>query len=120
MKKHAIIGILLLSLMFVPPTIAQAVVLNRAAPVGGRMTSIPTDLQASIVCSATYGPFLLTPFNISVPGPFFIQDSKRGTPKRNGYFLGLYKPMPDMGTCYNPETGAPIPAFGIKLYGVSR
>lgn len=36
------------------------------------------------------------------------------------YILGNYSLVPDLGTCYNPETGVPIPAFEIKPYGVSR
>lgn len=41
-------------------------------------------------------------------------------PKVSGYILGLYNAIPDLGTCYNTETGVPVPAFKITLYGVSR
>lgn len=41
-----------------------------------------------------------------------------GAPKSGGYILGLYNSIPNTTTCYNPASGVPLPAFGIKLYGV--
>ena len=88
--------------------------------VGGRVNQLPPDLEATIVCSAPYGPFTLRPFNTAVPGPYFIRNTVQSTPSRNGYFLGLYRAIPDLGICTNPETGTPVPAFEVKVYGVSR
>ncbi len=88
--------------------------------VGGRVSQIPPDLESTITCNAIYGPFTLRPFNTATPGPYFIKNSINTTPNRNKYFLGLYRPVPDIGTCTNPETGVPVPAFEIKVYGVSR
>ncbi len=43
-----------------------------------------------------------------------------GTPRSSGYVLGMYNAIPNMSTCYNPETGTPLPAFKVVKYGVSR
>lgn len=91
-----------------------------ALGIGGRISQTPPDLQSTIVCNASYGPFTVRPFHASIPGPYFIRNTTSTTPRQNGYFLGLYQVVPNMGTCTNPETGAPIPAFEIKTYGASR
>lgn len=116
MKKHKWISIFSLILFFALPMFADA---QASMPFGGRVTQLGTDLAHTIVCSAPVGPFLIRPYNAAVPGPYFARTSSK-FPKRGGYALGLYKLIPDVGTCVNPATGAPLPAFELKIYGVSR
>jgi hypothetical protein len=118
MKKHKSIGILLLIAIIIPT-------LAHAASLGGRVVSGPTQLQATIICNAAYGPFMMMPFNFAVSGPFFIRKVDNGTPRLSGFLLGQYTIIPDLSTCFTPE-GIPVPAFEIKprtskpTYGVSR
>ena len=120
MVRHKIIGLFILATAIMAPVLTLRAATFGSFGVGGKITATQTDLQATITCAATYGPFIVRPVNLATPGPYFIRTSLTQTPKRNGYFLGLYKPIPDVSTCYNPETGAPVPAFEIKIYGVSR
>ncbi len=116
MIRHKIAGIGIFFLIAAYPLLSHAAPLQRA--LGGRVISGPAQLSATITCAATYGPFLLQPFGIGLPGPYFIQNALRGIPRTSGYFLGLY--TPNTGTCYNAETGVPVPAYNIDIYGVSK
>jgi hypothetical protein len=123
MKKLATVICVALFAVILVPVLSHAALqrsFTMGTGIGGSVTSIPTDLQATIVCTAAYGPFIMRPYNTAVPGPYFIRVTNRGTPRRNGNVLALYNTVPDTGTCYNPETGVPVPAFEIKLYGTSR
>lgn len=118
MNHHRIVGITVFILLSIMPFFVFAQSLGTTAPVGGKVLRV--GKSESIVCAAMSGPIFLLPFNIAIPGPFFIRFSKNTKPKRGGYLLGNYNTIPDMGTCYNPETGAPIPAFELRPYGASK
>jgi hypothetical protein len=118
MKHHKYIAITLFILFISVPFLVSAKGFGLKRPVGGRVTK--TGSSAEIVCSAASGPIFIKPFNVAVPGPFFIRTTNNGTPKKGGYLLGNYTAVPDVGTCYNPETGAPVPAFELKPYGASK
>jgi hypothetical protein len=120
MRKHKIIVLTILIIFIAVPVVSFAISFPTNRPIGGRVITTPIDTAAAIVCAAAYGPFSVLPVNIAVPGPFFIQNIKAGIPARDKHFLALYNAVPDFSTCHNPETGAPIPAFKIKIYGVSR
>lgn len=118
MKHHKYIGIISFIFLSFFPVVGYAGSLGLNKPTGGRvLTAGKTPL---IVCAAMSGPIFIRPFNISAPGPFFIRTALSGKPKTGGYLLGNYKIIPDLGTCTNPETGVPIPAFELKPYGVSK
>lgn len=122
MIKHKIAGIIILLVIGLWPVALSAAGFSRSLsfPLGGRVTMTREDLQTEIVCTASYGPFMLFPFNTAIPGPHFIRSATNGIPKRSGYFLGNYMTVPDVGTCVNPVTGIPVTAYEIKIYGVSR
>ncbi len=86
-------------------------------PFGGK---IITTKSPVITCASTYGPLTMQPITKGIPGISFISKGDGGTPKTGSYILGNYELAPNVGTCYNTETGAPVPAFSIKTYGVSR
>ncbi len=118
MYNHRILGILFFIGLCALPLFSYAQSLGISQPVGGKVVKV--GKSETLVCAATVGPIFITPFNIAPPGPFFIRLSTSGRPKKGGYIIGNYSVVPDIGTCYNPETGAPIPAFELKPYGVSR
>ena len=120
MRKHTLFGIIAFAAIAFFPVSLYAAPLKRQFGLGGRVTTGPAELSAAITCTASYGPFLMLPFNIATTGPYFIRATTKGLPRPSGYLLGMYKITPDMNTCFNPETGAPIPAFEVKPYGVSR
>lgn len=118
MKRHKYIAILILFLLFISPIFASAAGFSSFFPIGGKV--LKTEPSAEIVCAALYGPIFITSINFSsTPGPFFIRYG-RMTPRAGGWILGKYNIIPDVGTCYNPETGVPIPAFELRPYGTSR
>lgn len=112
--KYALI--LLIALIAIPVLLHAATLRS----LGGRVVSTPQQMSATITCTAAYGPFMMQVFNTAVPGPYFIRATTRGVPSLSSYLLGNYRIIPDIGTCYNSQTGAPVPAFEIKLYGTSR
>jgi hypothetical protein len=121
MKKHKsiVLGIFCIALLI--PALSYAIGGIPVRPFGGSIISTPSDNSATIVCTAAYGPFFIKPVSPTFPaGPYFIQITNKGTPKRLGWILGNYELIPDAKTCVNPETGAPIPSFKVKLYGVSK
>ena len=118
MKHHKYIAIGLFLFLIAIPFIGYAKSFGLKLPVGGRV--INTKPTAAIVCTAASGPIFMTVFNIAMPGPFFIRTSTKTLPKSNGYLIGNYSVTPDLGTCVNPETGAPVPAFELKQYGASK
>lgn len=91
-------------------------------PFAGRVLLTAPQMASTIVCAAIRGPFTIQPFNMSTFGPYFVStsalSSNSGAPKSGGYILGLYNSIPNTTTCYNPASGVPLPAFGIKLYSV--
>ncbi len=122
MHRHKLITISFLLVVLMIPLIAFAgfgstTFGNR--PIGGRIfNTLPTPLVA---CSTPAGPLAAQPFIQAFSSPYFIRTVNSGMPRIGGYILGLYNPIPDMsGVCYNPETGAPVPAYEFKTYGVSR
>lgn len=119
MKKHKYIVLGIFLILISIPAITFAVS-KRTRPFGGMILSTPTDLSAAITCTAGYGPFIIRPVSVHPAGPYFIQFPKKGLPKRLGWIIGNYNLVPDTKTCFNPETGAPVPAFEVTLYGVSR
>lgn len=120
MKKHKLIVLGLFLIAFLIPALSYAVKKVPPRPFGGSIISTPTDSSATITCTAAYGPFFIRPVAKYPAGPYFIRITKSGTPKRLGWILGRYQLNPDTKTCLNPETGAPVPAFEVTLYGVSR
>lgn len=118
-KKNEIkiIGFLILCILIILPFSSLAQSASIKMPMGGKVKK--TGKTATLVCAAMYGPTFVIPYNGAPPGPYFIRAGTRG-PKVDKYILGMYNPIPDMSTCYNPESGAPIPAFELKPYGVSR
>lgn len=113
--KYIVLGFLVLCIMV--PLMASAASLGLMRPTGGRI--IKSGPSAEIVCAATFGPLFIKPVNFAPAGPFFIRTG-RMVPRSGGIILGNYNPIPDVGTCYNPETGVPIPAFEFRPYGASR
>lgn len=118
MKKHRTITLLFLLILFTSPLVTRAS-FGLYQPLGGRVLG-GRAVSSVITCAATYGPFAVQPFVLAPIGPYFIRAGLNGAPKTSGYILGLYRSVPDVGTCYNSETGVPIPAFGLQPYGVSR
>jgi hypothetical protein len=118
MKHHKRVVILIITVIAFLPIIVYAQSSGLKRPVGGKV--IMVGKTAAIVCAAMSGPIFIRPYNIAPPGPYFIRAGLSGKPKVNGYILGLYNIVPDTGTCTNPETGVPIPAFELKPYGVSK
>ena len=117
MKKHRTIGFLLLIIVVTNPLTTLAS-LGLYQPLGGRVLG-GGAVSSVVTCAATYGPFAVQPFVLAPMGPYFIRIGLSGAPKTAGYILGLYRSIPDVGTCYNSETGAPVPAFDINPYAVS-
>ncbi|MBP6858182.1 MAG: hypothetical protein KBC11_03295 [Candidatus Pacebacteria bacterium] len=117
MKHHKYLVIIIFIALLIP-IISYAQSIGTKMPVGGKV--IQSGKSPAIVCAAMSGPIFIRPYNLALPGPYFIRASLSGRPKSGGYILGLYSTIPDLGTCTNPETGVPIPAFELKPYGVSR
>ncbi|MCC7436721.1 hypothetical protein IT402_02520 [Candidatus Nomurabacteria bacterium] len=117
MKHHKYI-VLIIFIALLIPVFTQAQSFGLKMPVGGKV--IQAGKTPAIVCAAMSGPIFVNPYNIAIPGPYFVRAGLSGKPKSGGYILGLYSVIPDIGTCTNPETGVPIPAFELKPYGVSR
>lgn len=120
MKKHKFIVLGLLLILIAIPALSFAISMPTKRALGGRVITTPPDTAALIVCTVAYGPFSVLPVNPAIPGPFYIENLKSGTPTKNKWVLALYETIPSMDVCNNPETGVPIPAFKIKIYGVSR
>jgi hypothetical protein len=118
MKHHRYIGVTIFILLFIVPFISYAKINTLKKPVGGRVVS--SKQTATVVCAAASGPIYMKPFNRASPGPYFVRTGTSGIPKASGYMLGNYSITPDLTTCTNPETGAPVPAFELRPYGVSR
>lgn len=133
MKKHKYIVFLIGLLTFTLPIVAFGDIFYNDTNINGLQNSrgvsrlvrplgariIKSGQSAEVACSTTSGPIFIKPFVRATTGPYFIRDSKMVvSPKK--LLLGNYNLIPDLETCYNPETGAPIPAFEIKPYGVSR
>lgn len=118
MKHHKYIAILALIAIVLLPIMTYAQSAGLKMPVGGKVLQV--GKTPAIVCAAMYGPIFMRVFNFSLPGPFFIRGGLAGRPKVNGYLLANYSIVPDLGTCTNPETGVPIPAFELRPYGVSK
>ena len=117
-KHHTYIGATIFILLLIVPFISYAKINTLKKPVGGRVIS--AQQTAAIVCAAASGPIFIRTFNIASPGPYFIRTGTAGIPRAGGLILGGYSIIPDLGTCTNPETGAPVPAFELRPYGVSR
>lgn len=117
MYRHKkIVFILIIGLVFIP-LIVSAAGFGFQRPTGGRIVKM--GASAEIACAAQYGPIFIKPVNIAPPGPYFIRSGK-SIPRVGGLILANYNTITDVGTCYNPETGVPIPAFEFKPYGASR
>lgn len=118
MKRHKNISLLIILCTVLIPVFAYAGSIGLSMPVGGKV--LQAGKTPAIVCAAMSGPIFIRPYNAALPGPYFIRAGLAGKPKVGGYIIGLYSAIPDLGTCTNPETGAPIPAFELKPYGVSK
>lgn len=120
MKRHASILILLAVAIVTVPLFAFSAGFNfsgLALPTGGRI--LKSGPSAELVCAALYGPIFIRPVNFAPIGPFFVRTGLF-FPRAGGLILMNYKIIPDVGTCYNPATGVPIPAFELRPYGTSR
>jgi len=89
-------------------------------PIGGKVLSSGGASSSLITCTATYGPIFMLPYVPALSGPYFIRLGTNGTPRSKGHILGNYSVVPDFKTCFQSQSGVPVPAFEIKLYGVSR
>lgn len=134
MRKHKYMALFIGLLIFIMPAITLGDIFYNdtninglqnargvnllTKPLGGKVIAV--GKTPAIVCAAMSGPIFIRPYNIALPGPYFIRASLSGRPKVAGYTLGLYRAVPDIGTCTNPESGVPIPAFELKPYGVSQ
>lgn len=123
MKHHKSIVLIILILIFLIPFVSNAAGFSLSSslakrPLGGKI--IKSGQSAEIACSTPSGPIFMRPFNLAISGPFFIRSTTGSFINSGKYLLGNYNLIPDLGTCYNPETGAPIPAFEIKPYGISQ
>ncbi len=117
MYRHKkIVFIAIIALVCIPLAVSAAG-FGLQRPTGGRI--MKSGPSAEIACAAQYGPIFIKPVNAAPAGPYFIR-SGRTFPRQGGLTLGNYNIITDVGTCYNPETGAPIPAFEFKPYGASR
>ncbi len=112
-----ILGFALGNLMKTKESLA---VVSLQEPTGGTVAATQIELAAEIVCNAAIGPFTISPLVNAPTGPYFVRFNRSSTPSIGSKMLGLYTKIPDVGTCYNPETGAPIPAFELTRYGASR
>lgn len=91
-------------------------------PFGGKVIS---TTNPAITCINTEGgPIMITPVRAYPPGPYATTLVTRRhsyyVVKPGSWIIGLYNPIPDVTTCINPETGAPVPVFAIKVYGISK
>lgn len=123
MQHHKSIGIGIVGFVFIIPLIAFGAGTSSflSRPFGGRVLDTGAAGNLLITCTSTYGPITMHPYVLgNLPGPYFIRSGKSGSPRTGGFILGLYSQTPDTRTCYNTETGAPVPAYEIKTYGVSR
>lgn len=123
MKKHRNIVLVILFIFILIPMVASAAGFSISSnltrrSLGGKI--IRVGQTAEIACNTASGPIFVRPFNIATFGPFFTKDTTSLDIRANKQILANYKLIPDLKTCYNPETGAPIPAFEIKTYGISR
>lgn len=118
MRHHKYIVFVFIITLIAVPVASYAKGFGLTRPTGGRVLSAkPT---AAIACSAIAGPIFIKPVVVGVSGPFFIRVATKMTPREGGLILGNYTVTPDVGTCYNPETGAPVTAYELKPYGASR
>lgn len=117
MVRHKIIVLSFILFIICIPVVVSASGFGTQRPTGGRIVKM--GASAEIACAAKYGPIFIKPVNIAPTGPYFIRFGK-SIPKVGGLILANYNIIPDVGTCYNPETGVPIPAFEFRPYGASR
>jgi hypothetical protein len=90
---------------------------------GGKVIS--TTNPAVACFNAEGGPIIIAPVRDTFPPGMYATTlaTKRysniivapGT-----WIIGTYNPVPEIGTCFNAETAAPIPTFTIKKLGVSK
>lgn len=123
MRHHTFIALLLLISMFAIPIVVFAGFGSTSLmyrPIGGRILDTGTIGRALITCTSAYGPLTMQSVIPAATGPYFIRTALGGTPRPGGYILGLYRQSPSYGTCYNTETDAPVPAYELTMYGVSR
>ncbi len=118
MKHHKYLSISVFIIFIIFPFFVYAKINPLVKPIGGRI--VKSGKSAEIVCAASAGPIFIKSFGNATPGPFFIRNTDKGMPRQNGLILGNYTVVPDVGTCYNPATGAPITAFELRPYGTSR
>jgi hypothetical protein len=124
-KRHFYISLLLLLALLCIPFIVHARLGIDSFGIGTRGLGarvLTTGIQSSavITCAATYGPLFTAPVVAAPPGPYFISLGTNGAPRSGGWILANYSIVPNFGTCYNTQTGFPIPAFSLNPYGVSR
>lgn len=92
-------------------------------PFGGKVVS---TTNPAITCINTEGgPVTIIPVRPSMPPTPYatVIATKRHSHiviKPGSWIIGLYNPIPDVATCINPATGAPVPVLPIVIYGVSK
>lgn len=116
MKTHPLIVIAAtVSMFLVVVQIAQA---QLNVPFGGQIISTKTP---GISCAAQYGPILMRPVNLSVPGLYAIRSTTKSV-RAGQWALGLYNLVPSFTTCYTDSTPpVPVPTFMINptIFGTS-
>jgi len=117
MRKHRLILLILTTLIIWAPAKGNA---QLSRGFGGRVLTTGKQTAVAVVCAALYGPFTIAPVGVYPIGLYQIPFSTKMGPSTGGWVLGSYNLIPDTSTCYNPETGAPIPSFRVTNYGASR
>ncbi len=87
---------------------------------GGKVIISPL---VGVTCSSQYSMVIKPAGGFPVPGPLFIQSTKKNV-SVNSSILGRINMIPDMNTCFIPSvTGKiPVPAWKIdtKNFGVTK
>ncbi len=92
-------------------------------PFGGKV--LLTTNPAVTCVNTEGGPITITPIRPAFPPALYATTltTKRYSNyviKPGAWIIGLYSPIPNMTTCINPETGAPVPVLPVIIYGVSK
>lgn len=117
-KKVFQVGMLIIAIAVALPFTTSAFGGMNTKPMGGQifMTTMP-----GVTCAAAAGPFFM--MSAAGPaGPYIITATTNGSPKENGYILGLYNSQQNTSSCYT-DTTPPVSVSVYEMtstYGVSK